>query len=108
MTPHNPDSALYENDRFCLMCVYRPDRALCHPDRTRSPNGNSSPDLTNVACIDWDIADMEKTARQLRAVAASPDTPLLLAVRAKQCAERMEEIIAKHRERRIVNPGDAL
>ena len=75
MTPHSPNSALYENDRPCPMCVYRPDWALCHPDRTRSPNGNSSPDFTNVACIDWDIADMEKTARPLRAVAASPDTP---------------------------------
>ena len=108
MTAHNPDRALYENDRQLLRCIFRAERAPCHPDRARSPNGNSSPDLTNVACIDWDIADMEKTARQLRAVAASPDTPLFLVVRATQRAERMEEIIAKHRETRIVNQRDAL
>ena len=109
----NPDSALYENDHLFLMCVYRADRALCHPDRARSPNGRSSPDLTNcqvscpnVAYTDRNIADMEEAARQLRAIAASPDTPLFRVVRATQLAERMEEIIAKHRETRIVTRRD--
>ena len=109
----NPDSALYENDHLFLMCVYRADRALCHPDRAPSPNGKSSPDLTNcqvscpnVAYTDRNIADMEEAARQLRAIAASPETPLFRVVRATQRAERMEEIIAKHRETRIVDPRD--
>ena len=113
MTTHNPDSALYEKDRQLLRCVYRADRAPCHPDRTRSSDGNSGPDLTNdqvswpnVVYTDQNLADMEEAARQLRAIAASPDTPLFRVARATQRAERMEEIIAKHREPRIVNPRD--
>ena len=113
---HNPDSALNENDRQLLRCVYGADRAPSHPDRARLPNGNGSPDLTNVqvSCPNVvytdqnlpDIADMEEAARRERAKAESPGTPLPHVVRFTQRAERMEEIIAKHRETRIVDPGD--
>ena len=109
----NPDAALYENDHLQLMCLYRADQALCHPDRDRPSNDSQSPDLTNcqVSCpnvvyTDRNIADMEKAARQLRAIAAAPDTPLFHVVRAKQRAESMEAIIARHRETRIVTRRD--
>ena len=109
----NPDAALYENDHLHLMCLYRADQALCHPDRDRPLNGSQSPDLTNcqVSCpnvvyTDRNIADMEEVARQLRAIAASPDTPLFHVVRAKQRADLMDAIIARHHETRIVTRRD--
>ena len=109
----NPDAALYENDHLCLMCVYREETALCHQDSARSRGGNHSPDLTNcqvrcpsVVYTDRNIADMEEAARQERATAASPESSLPEVVRATQRAELMEEIIAKHRETRIVTRRD--
>ena len=78
---------------------------------TAAPNlTNVQVSCPNVVYTDQNLADMEEAARQLaRQVAESPGYPAVPeVVRAKQCAERMEEIIAKHRERRIVNPGDAL
>ena len=95
------------------MCLYRGDQALCHPDNARQPDGKQSPDLTNcdircpnVVYTDRNIADMEEAARQARAKAESPGTPLPEVVRFTQRAERMEEIIAKHRETRTVTRRD--
>ena len=109
----NPAASLYENDHLYVMCLYRGDQALCHPDNARQPDGAQSPDLTNcdircpnVVYTDRNIADMEEAARQERAKAESPGTPLPEVVRFTQRAERMEEIIAKHRETRIVDPRD--
>ena len=109
----NPDAALYENDHLFLMCFYRADLALCHPGSGRSPGSNHSPDLTNcqVVCpnvvyTDRTIAGMEEAAQQERATAASPESSLPTVVRSTQRAERMEEIIAKHRETRIVTRRD--
>lgn len=109
----NPAAALYENAHLHLMCLYRGDQALCHPDNAGQRDGRQSPDLTNcdircpnVVYTDRNIADMEEAARQERARAESPGTPLPQVVRSTQRAKRMEEIIAKHRETRIVNPRD--
>ena len=49
---------------------------------------------------------MGEAAQQERATAASPESSLPTVVRSTQRAERMEEIIAKHRETRIVTRRD--
>ena len=109
----NPDAALYENGHLGLMCLYRAEYALCHPDSARSPGTNHSPDLTNcqivcpnVVYTDRTIAALKEAARRERDRAASPGTPLPVVVRLTQRAEQKEEIIAKHRATRIVTRRD--
>ena len=112
MTAHDPDRAA-ENHPLFLMCIYRAEQALCHPDRARSPGNNYSPDRAtrtaaaiDVVVIDRNIADMEEEVRRLRVLAASPETLLPEVVRSTQLAEHMEEMIARFREMRIELTGD--
>ena len=77
----------------------------CNPDSALNEDVQVS--CPNVVYTDQNLPDMEEAARQERAKAESPGTPLPQVVRFTQRAERMEEIIAKHRETRIVDPRDA-
>ena len=105
----NPDVLVYGNENLHLTCVYDPTLALCHPESGQMTRGEQSPDLThcdprcpNVVRTDSDIVGPEKEVRRLRERAEDPGTSLPRVVRYSQRAERLETIIAKHRQDRVV------
>ncbi|WP_415853487.1 hypothetical protein [Sinomonas sp. G460-2] len=97
----NPSLTVYENPTAMLMCVYRPDRALCHRVTERdSPRlDRCVPACANIARTDGHAQLLRQEAESLEAQAAHSPEPL--GHRLKARAQRLREEADQHDRSRI-------
>ncbi|PAU44706.1 integrase [Streptomyces albireticuli] len=99
----NPNLAVYDNPHALLMCVYKPDKALCRRDTT-----TKTPTLDDCVSTCANIARTDHQAEQLRRRADELDTkavhvPDPLAERLRRSAAALRHAADRHDATRITN-----
>ncbi|MFG2488014.1 integrase [Streptomyces virginiae] len=98
----NPALAVYDNPNALLMCVYNPQRALCHrTDTTDSPRlDRCQPSCANIARTDRHAQELRQRAAALERQALSEAVPGPLAERLHHnCARLRAQANAHIRDR---------
>lgn len=97
----NPSLAVYENPSAMLMCVYRPDRALCNRlvEREAPSLNRCVPSCANIARTDGNARQLRQEAESLEEQAQMSPEPLGHRLRAR--AERLREEAGQHDQSRI-------
>ncbi|MGW9360960.1 integrase [Streptomyces diastaticus] len=98
----NPSLAVYDNPEAMLMCVYKPDRALCNRVTSRdSPRlDRCVSSCSNIARLDSHAQLMRKEAASLESEAVNVPDPLSHRLRTR--AESLRYIADQHDRSRIV------
>jgi hypothetical protein len=88
----NPSLVIYDNPSAMLMCVYKPDRALCNRITNKeSPSlDRCVPTCSNIARTDSQARMMRRDAESLERQATNSPGPLALRMRARACRIREE------------------
>ncbi|MEU4351851.1 hypothetical protein [Streptomyces sp. NPDC023838] len=99
----NPNLAVYDNPHAMLMCVYKPDKALCRRDTT-----TNTPTLDGCLSTCANIARIDHQAEQRRRRADELDTkavhvPDPLAERLQRSATALRRAADRHDVTRITN-----
>ena len=104
----NRSLKVFDNGAQPVACCYDADKALCHPDRQRSPNMRRSPNLTrcdprcgNVARTDTHIEEVRVEIGRLDEQRLSPATPEPMRQAHSQRIEMLQEVIVAHEQNRI-------
>ncbi|RSN53992.1 integrase [Streptomyces sp. WAC 04229] len=100
----NPQLAVHENQHSYLMCIYDPDKALCHRlgPRPQAPTlERCQPGCANIVRTDHHATRLTHEADRLEQHAASPLTPPPLAQRLTTRAVRLRDLAAAHYDNRI-------
>jgi hypothetical protein len=98
----NPSLAVYENPSAMLMCVYKPDRALCNrvTDREAPRLDRCVPACANIARTDDHAHLMRQRAESLEKQA--PKSPEPLGHRLEARARRLRQEADQHDRSRII------
>ncbi|MBT2551892.1 hypothetical protein [Arthrobacter sp. ISL-5] len=98
----NPSLTVYENPSAMLMCVYKPDRALCNriTEREAPRLDRCVPSCANIARIDDHAHLMRQEAESLEKQA--PKSPEPLGHRLEVRARRLREEADQHNRSRII------
>lgn len=98
---------MFENRDAYLTCNYDPGRALCNPNNDSGKHAGA-PSLDrcrsncpNIARTDTNARQLRLKAEQLRVQAAAPLTPVPVADRLNQRANRLDEVADTHDHTRI-------
>ncbi|MDT7847361.1 hypothetical protein [Streptomyces justiciae] len=100
----NPHLTVYDNPNTLLMCVYKPDIALCHraPAQAAPRLDRCMPACANIARTDNHARQLLARAQQLEQRAVHLPTPLAERLRAN--AHKLRQHATRHHDQRITTP----
>ncbi|MGW0917134.1 integrase, partial [Streptomyces sp. NPDC002784] len=104
----NPHLTVYDNPNALLMCVYKPDTALCHrtPAQAAPRLDRCMPACANIARTDNHARQLLDKAQQLEQRVAYLPAPL--AERLRSTASKLRQHAARHHQRITAQDGGAL